>query len=414
MSTTRLTTVLGRDPISKLVNDVIAVNGEVCEHTTAENGYEDVENNDYEVSMRYNTTLNLFHIFSKTIHVMMRKYLLNQIFQLDIIKSRIIAKDPISSDPDIDALIGSIDKIFPKHLIHDKEQIKEEINILETDIDHIKIVQIHQIFCTLKFERKMENGISIVKVIPKFSYSKYKIFLPNAVITRRNNYTTLLELISDDGDITKHMNELSVEDTGCGPCYSTKCQIHVNKPKGPCLVRTTIVTSPWDGKPRRITKQLNCKTPNLVYYLKCTKCPMGLGLTPHYVGSCKNIKERWSKHKNDMKKGKGKDCGFCKHWATYHKHDLEDFSSVEIYFLDKTSETELEILEEDWMIKMGSLAAVDHVQGCNVYATHFQPIDIKPLASSYSGQTSIQQRQNNRMNFKQIRKWINDKCSAEE
>ena len=93
---------------------------------------------------------------------------------------------------------------------------------------------------------------------------------------------------------------------GCGPCDASRCQIHEN------LVTSNSVISPWDGRPRQIRKQLNCKDLNHVYYLKCTLCPMGPGLTPHYTGSSVNFRgSRWSKHKNDMIHGIGKDCHFC-------------------------------------------------------------------------------------------------------
>ena len=98
--------------------------------------------------------------------------------------------------------------------------------------------------------------------------------------------------------------------SGCGPCDVTRCQIHNN------LVTTNSVISPWDGRSRKITKSLTCKSPNLVYYLKCTWCPIGLGLTPHYVGSSVVFRaSRWSSHNNCMLRGDGKECSFCEHWA---------------------------------------------------------------------------------------------------
>ena len=132
--------------------------------------------------------------------------------------------------------------------------------------------------------------------------------------------------------------------------------------------------SPWDRRPKKIVKKLNCKDANLVYYLKCTRCPMGPGITPHYVGSSTDFRgSRWSQHKRDMKRGIGKDCHFCEHWSIYHKDDLEDLSCVEIYFLDSCENPGsalegyplLRKLEEKHMVNMGSLASLDPVQGCN-------------------------------------------------
>ena len=155
---------------------------------------------------------------------------------------------------------------------------------------------------------------------------------------------------------------------GCGPCDANRCQIHRN------LVTSTSVISPWDGRSKKIHKTLNCKTQNLVYYLKCTRCPMGPNLTPHYVGSSVNFRgSRWSKHKNAMLKGDGSDCHFCEHWAIYHKNDLQDLSCIQIYFLDSCEDPGpaeedyplLRKLEEKHMVNMGSLASLDPIQGCN-------------------------------------------------
>ena len=156
-------------------------------------------------------------------------------------------------------------------------------------------------------------------------------------------------------------------DGGCGPCPSTRDQIHQH------LVTANTVISPWDNRPRKITKKLNCVSPNLVYYLKCTDCPAGADVTPHYVGSSVRFKGRWSSHKNDMIRGVGKDCGFCEHWARHHKANLTDISKIEIYFLDNCEDPgrkeddypKLKNLEEKWMVSLGSLGSLDPVQGCN-------------------------------------------------
>ena len=152
---------------------------------------------------------------------------------------------------------------------------------------------------------------------------------------------------------------------GCGPCGANRCQIHPN------LVTSNLAISPWDKRPRKIKKKLSCATPNLVYYLKCTQCP-GPGV-PHYTGSTVNFKQRWSKHKCDMSRLVGKDFNFCEHWSRYHRNHPQDFSGVEIYFLDQVDDPgpreegypQLRKLEDRWMVDMGSLGTLDPVQGCN-------------------------------------------------
>ena len=156
-------------------------------------------------------------------------------------------------------------------------------------------------------------------------------------------------------------------DGGCGPCPSTRDQIHQH------LVTTNVVISPWDNRPRKIKKKINCLTPNVVYYLKCIDCPAGPGVTPHYVGSSVKFKGRWSSHKSDLIRGTGKDCGFCEHWALHHKANLQDISKIQIYFLDFCENPGskdddypfLKQLEEKWMVSLGSLGTLDPVQGCN-------------------------------------------------
>ena len=77
-------------------------------------------------------------------------------------------------------------------------------------------------------------------------------------------------------------------------------------------------------------------------------------------------------HKANLIHGRGKDCGFSEHW-TGKFTTASDLSHVKIYFLDSCvdpgSAAEfyplLRNLEERYMIQMGSLGALDPVQGCN-------------------------------------------------
>ena len=74
-----------------------------------------------------------------------------------------------------------------------------------------------------------------------------------------------------------------------------------------------------------------------------------------------------------MTRGTGKCCGFCAHWKLHHSHNYQDISKVQIYFLDSCEEPgskedgypALRHLEEQWMVQMGSLGALDPVQGWN-------------------------------------------------
>ena len=92
------------------------------------------------------------------------------------------------------------------------------------------------------------------------------------------------------------------------------------------------------------------------------------------MGSAINFKGRFSQHKCDMVRGKGEDCGFCRHWAQGHKDNLGDLSCLKIIFLDHTSDPgqreddypNLKRLEGKWMANLGSLYSMDREHGANI------------------------------------------------
>ena len=118
-------------------------------------------------------------------------------------------------------------------------------------------------------------------------------------------------------------------------------------------------------------KQLNCSTPNLVYYLKCGQCPCP-GI-PHYTGSTVDFKARWRSHKSDMTRLAGRCCNFCEHWSRHHSGAPNDLGGVQIFFLDSVEDPgpkaegypKLRQLESKWMVDLGSLGSLDPLQGCN-------------------------------------------------
>ena len=152
---------------------------------------------------------------------------------------------------------------------------------------------------------------------------------------------------------------------GCEPCGARRCQIHQN------LVTANRVISPWDNRPKKIYKHLNCSTPNLVYYLKCGQCPCP-GI-PHYTGSTVDFKARWRSHKSDMTRLAGRCCNFCEHWSRHHSGAPNDLGGVQIFFLDSVEDPgpkaegypKLRQLESKWMVDLGSLGSLDPLQGCN-------------------------------------------------
>ena len=128
------------------------------------------------------------------------------------------------------------------------------------------------------------------------------------------------------------------------------------------------ITSYYDNRPLKIRKDLDCCTANVVYLLQCTQH------RTQYCGSSINFKGRFSKHKCDLVKAKGEDCGFCKHWAQYHKDSPGDLSSLRITFLDQTDDPgpreedfpNLKRLEGKWMANLGCLTSMDRRSGLNI------------------------------------------------
>ena len=128
------------------------------------------------------------------------------------------------------------------------------------------------------------------------------------------------------------------------------------------------VTSFYDGRAVTVKKNLDCCTANVVYLLQCTRH------NKQYTGSSVNFKGRWSKHRCDMVKAKGEDCGFCKHWARDHADNPQDLSCVKIVFVDQINDPgareddfpNLKKLEGKWMANLGCLVSMDREHGLNI------------------------------------------------
>ena len=64
-----------------------------------------------------------------------------------------------------------------------------------------------------------------------------------------------------------------------------------------------------------------------------------------------------------MVKAKGEDCGFCKHWAQYHKDSSDDLTCLKIVFLDQIDDPgpkeedfpHLKKIEGTWMANLGQI-----------------------------------------------------------
>ena len=81
-----------------------------------------------------------------------------------------------------------------------------------------------------------------------------------------------------------------------------------------------------------------------------------------------------SLHKCDMVKGKGEDCGFCRHWAREHQGAPADLSCLRVLLLDQVCDPgpkeedfpNLKRVEGKWMANLGSLYSMDREHGTNI------------------------------------------------
>ena len=72
------------------------------------------------------------------------------------------------------------------------------------------------------------------------------------------------------------------------------------------------------------------------------------------------MKDRWSKHKRDIRQGRWQACGLTKHFGVYHTGDLEvAISNLEVTLVDHwvgvLREKGLKKIEDKWMVNMGTL-----------------------------------------------------------
>ena len=142
--------------------------------------------------------------------------------------------------------------------------------------------------------------------------------------------------------------------TGCYPCQSPRsCTLHQS---GALQVVTRVWSrhfQTWHNLPKR----LQCNSPNLVYQISCM-----CGDQMDYIGSTKDLKGRWTKHKKDIREHRWPACGLTRHMGQFHLNDLEAASSrLQVTILDQLegdfSDRGLKTLEDRWIVKMGTCFA---------------------------------------------------------
>ena len=148
---------------------------------------------------------------------------------------------------------------------------------------------------------------------------------------------------------TEPLREAQVQvEGGCFPCVARTCNLH----QSGALQQTNFVISRYDGQKHFIKERVNCSTKNVAYYILCC-----CNHTEDYVGSTTNMKQRWSKHKSDIRHEKWTACGLTAHFGQYHRLDMEEaIKNLKVTILDCVEkEWQLKKKEDSWMCNLGTL-----------------------------------------------------------
>ena len=117
------------------------------------------------------------------------------------------------------------------------------------------------------------------------------------------------------------------------------CTLHQSR----ALHRVNYVVSRYDGVIHFIRKRIDCNSPNVIYYIFCPCRNQS-----DYVGSTKNMKYRWSKHKYDIRNSNWTACGLTRHFGESPRGDMEAaIAGMQVILLDKCEqEEELKSIED--------------------------------------------------------------------
>ena len=136
---------------------------------------------------------------------------------------------------------------------------------------------------------------------------------------------------------------------GCYPCDAPRsCTLH----QSGALQQVQYVLSRYDDRKHFIRENLNCSSTNVIYYILCPCASPG-----DYIGSTKNMKARWSKHKQDIRKSNWTACGLTRHFGQHHTGDIEAaIAGLQVVLVDRSAEeVDLKKKEDRWMVNLGTL-----------------------------------------------------------
>ena len=192
----------------------------------------------------------------------------------------------------------------------------------------------------------VHEGVNLLEEILYMNKENEKCFPRGSIIAGFRRQKNLGEIIAPSKPVRKARVQVQ---GGCFPCNAPRaCTLH----QSGALQQVNCIVSRYDGVKHSIRKRLDCSTPNLVYYILCN-----CNNPADYVGSTKNMKSRWSRHKGDIRSGNWTACGLTRHFGENHQGDMEEaISALEVVLLDSCEvEKDLKKLEDTWMCNLGTL-----------------------------------------------------------
>ena len=175
-----------------------------------------------------------------------------------------------------------------------------------------------------------------------------KAFPPGSIISGFRRQKNIGEIIAPS-KLVRTAQQAPAGGRGCFPCNApSSCILH----EAGTLQRVSSIQSSYDGVVHRISKHLECTTPNLVYHIRCV-CVSGAS----YVGSTVDMKRRWTKHKYDIRNDNWTSCVLARHFGHYHRLDRDThISKLEVTLVDSCQEEkDLKKLEDRWICNLGTL-----------------------------------------------------------
>jgi hypothetical protein len=193
----------------------------------------------------------------------------------------------------------------------------------------------------------IKEGLKLLEGVLYDNPDNARVFPRGSIIPAFSRGRNLGEMIAPTVPLRERVVR---EQGGSFPCASRACLLH----QSGALQQTTRVTSRADGREWRLQRRSTCTTSSTIYYILCP-CTS----PKDYVGSAKDIKRRWSKHKSDIRMANWDNCGLTRHFQRHHQGDLEAaITNLQITLVDHLvgpyKEEKLLQLEKDWILNLGT------------------------------------------------------------